>query len=278
MRENPNPKQFKSKQASESEPEVLTKQTTSSTATHKSSSIQQQSTWTVNGLSYVFDEKVKKSALFVSLQSELQLDNTIKIAHKCLTGCLELGTREILFKDDLEGRVTVFSADKKPGRHYDYSFNMFLTNRPCPDSVHTQTHPNFEAEITLCSGDTHLETWELNLYRVTSVSHKSKVQRDSITNIEQAIVSHMKALINRVIIFIKTLALMHSKLSKSRIDEDSSIRFSNVKRIVYEHGGDKHRKHVVNFLVTQFEGLWVHIPKSSYFARKNSAVYFIPYI
>jgi hypothetical protein len=260
LRKNLNPKQLKSaKQASDD-------------------SLEQQSIWTVNGHSYAFDEKVKTSALFASLQSEMQLDKAIQIAHKCLTGRLELGTREILFKDDREGRVIIFSADQKPGRHYDYSLDMFLTKKPCPDSVHTLTHANFQAEITLCSGDPLLETWELNLYRVTSVSQKSKVQRDSITNIEQSIVSHIKALINRVIIFIKTLVLLKSKLSSSSIDEDCSIRFSNVKRMVYEHGGDKNRKVVVQFLVEQFDELWQHNPKSSCFARKNSAVFLIPMI
>jgi hypothetical protein len=260
LRKIPNPKQLKSaKQASDD-------------------SLEQQSIWTVNGHSYAFDEKVKTSALFASLQSEMQLDKAIQIAHKCLTGCLELGTREILFKDDREGRVIIFSADHKPGRHYDYSLNMFLTKKPCPDSVHTLTHPNFQAEITLCSGDTLLETWELNLYRVTSVSQKSKVQRDSITNIEQSIVSHIKALISRVIIFIKTLVLLQSKLSTSLFDEDCSIRFSNVKRIVYEHGGDKYRKNVVDFLLKQFDGLWQHTPKSSRFANKHSAIFLFPKI
>jgi hypothetical protein len=275
---NPNPKQFKSKQTSDEEPIVRTKQSSSSAATHKKSSLQEQGTWTVNGQSYVFDEKVKTSVLFASLQFEMQLDNAIQIAYKCLTGYLELGTREMLCKDDREGRVIIFSGDQKPGRHYNYCFNMFLVEKPCPHSVHTLTHPNFQAEITLCSGDTLLETWELNLYHVRSVSQKSKVFRDSITNIELAIVSHIKALINRVIIFIKTLVLLKSKLSSSSIDEDCSIRFSNVKRMVYEHGGDKNRKVVVQFLVEQFEGLWQHNPKSNCFARKNSAVFLIPMI
>jgi hypothetical protein len=95
----------------------------------------------------VFDEKVKSSKL-ASLQFELQLDNAIQIAHNCLTGCLQLGTRELLFKENAKGRAIVFSADKRPGRHFDYSFNMFLTSKPCPDNI-SDTHPNFQAAITL---------------------------------------------------------------------------------------------------------------------------------
>ena len=235
------------------------------------SSLQQHNTWTVNGQTYVFDEKVKSSKLGY-LQFEMQLDNPIQIAHKCLTGCLQLGTRELLFKDDVKGRVIIFSADKRPGRHFDYSFSMFLTSKPCPDNI-PDTHPNFQAAITLSEDQA---TWELNLYRVTSFSSKSKPLKDSITKIDSDIVNHITALISRVIIFVNTLVLVSSKLSKRLIDEDSSINFSNVKRIVYEHGGDKQRKGVANFFVKHFQ--WTSNHKKNRFANQDSAIYMIPMI
>ncbi len=219
----------------------------------------------------MFDEKVKSSKL-ASLQFELQLDNAIQIAHNCLTGCLQLGTRELLFKENAKGRAIVFSADKRPGRHFDYSFNMFLTSKPCTDNI-PNTHPNFQAAITLSEDQA---TWELNLYRVTSFSSKSKPLKDSITKIDSDIVNHITLLINSVIIFVNTLVLVSSKLSKRLIDEDSSINFSNVKRIVYEHGGDKQRKDVANFFVKHFH--WMSNQKNNRIAKKDSAIYMIPMI
>jgi hypothetical protein len=237
---------------------------------HTDSTLHQENTRTLNGLTDVLNEKVKKSNLN-SLQFEMQLDKAIHIAHKCLTGSLALDTRVILFKDDFGGQLITFSADKKPGHYYDYSFNLFLTRKPCPDSI-PQTHPNFVAAIAL-SGDNQ-ETWELNLYRVTSKTPKSKALIDSITNIGEDIVNHIETLIKRVIIFIQTLVLEQSNLSPSEIDEDSSIKFSNVKRMVYEHGGDKERKIVAKFFVEKFQ--WSCHNKTSRFALKDSAIYLIP--
>jgi hypothetical protein len=269
VQEIPNPKQSKLKHAIDPAKSLQEPKETSSTATYMKSSLQQPNTWTINGQTYVFDEKVK-SPMLTSLQFEMQLDNAIQIALKCLTGSLKLGTREILFRDDVQGRVIIFSADKRLGRHFDYSFNMFLTSKPCPDNI-SDTHPNFQAAITLSDDPA---TWELNFYRVTSFSSKSKPLKDSITKIDRDIVKHITALINRVIIFVNTLVLVHSKLSKRTIDEDSSINFSNIKRMIYEHGGDKQRKDVANFLVNQFQ--WVSNNKTNRFANKDSAIYMIP--
>jgi hypothetical protein len=75
---------------------------------------------------------------------------------------------------------------------------------------------------------------------------------------------------------VNTLVLVSSKLSKRLIDEDSSINFSNVKRIVYEHGGDKQRKDVANFFVKHFH--WMSNQKNNRIANKDSAIYMIPMI
>jgi hypothetical protein len=269
--QNPNPKQSKLKHAIDPAKSLQEPKETFSTATYMNKTLQQHKTWIVNGQTYVFDEKVKSSKL-ASLQFEMQLDNVIQIANKCLTGCLELGTREILFKDDVEGRVIIFSADKRPGKHFEYSFDMFLTSKPCPDNI-PRTHPNFQAAITLSDDQA---TWELNLYHVTSFSSKSKPLKDSITKIDGDITNHIRALINRVIIFVNTLVFVHSKLSKRLIDEDSSINFSSVKRMVYEHGGDKQRKDVAKFFVNHFK--WMSNHKTNRFANKDSAIYTFPMI
>jgi len=280
-----NPKRLKSNQATSDqekpfqlmkEAAVLTRQTSSSSATRKNTPLQSQNTWTLHGHTYVFDEKVKSSSL-ASLQFEVQLDRALQIANKCLTGSLEISLRETLFKDDAGGRMIIFSAEEsKRDRTFIYHFDMFITKSPCPHSISPLTHPNFQAEITMSSGDTLRGSWELSLYRVTSASIKSKVRRDSITNIEAEILSHIKSLIIRVVIFIKSLVFLKSKLPAKDVDENTSISFPRVKRIVYELGGDKYRAGVVKFLVDELD--WSRQLKNSSFATKNSALYTFPVI
>ena len=256
-----------SKKRSYQEHSISTQQTPSSTAMHNTCT-HHQNTWTVDDCTYVFDDKVKASSVFASLQSETQLETSIQHAHRCLTGTLRLGLRGKLFSD-VKGRIVTFRADIKTGQYAEYNFDMCLTQK-------NQAPQIFRAVIAMSNCDSKLKTWELNLYRVTSVSSKSKELINSITKIEKDIDCHIKALIDRVMIFINTLVLLKSKFSTSAINDDTSIKISSVTRIVYEYGRDKHRLDVIDFLVDKCR--WFKLNKGCSYASKLSAVYHFPNI
>jgi hypothetical protein len=176
-----------------------------------------------------------------------------------------------LWIDDLGGRFVKFSAEQKRGFHTQYFFDLFLTSRPCPHHIPDEIIPDYQAAITLGS-DIRLQSWELNLYRLRSFSKNSKILKDSLTIIEPDIKNHISSLIRRVVIFTNTLVFWKSKVCS--IDENTSLKFSNVKRIVYEHGGDSQRANVVKFLVEQLQ--WTKINKTTPFATSKSAMYELP--
>jgi uncharacterized protein YerC len=163
-----------------------------------------------------------------------------------------------------------FRADIKTGQYAEYNFDMCLTQK-------NQAPQIFRAVIAMSNCDSKLKTWELNLYRVTSVSSKSKELFNSITKIEKDIECHTKALIDRVMIFINTLFFLKSKFSTyAAINDDTSIKISSVTRIVYEYGRDKYRLAVVDFLVEKCG--WFKLSTGCSYASKLSAVYRFPNI
>ena len=257
-----------SRKRSYQEHSISTKQSSSSTAMHNTTSTgHHQNTWTVDGCTYVFDDKVKVSSVFASLQLETQLETSIQHAHKCLTGTIRLGPRKTLFSESR--RVITFRADIKTGEYAEYNFDMCLTRE-------NQAPQNFRAVIAMSYYDAKLKTWELNLYRVTSVSTKSKELINSITKIEPDIDCHIKVLIDRVMIFIKALFFLSKFSTSAAINDDTSIKISSVTRMVYEYGKDKHRLAIVDFLVEKCG--WFKLSTGCSYASKLSAVYHFPNI